>query len=292
MGEKILEYTEKKEILKEYDPNDLKHLQQVELKILKEIISICESHNLKYYAHFGTALGAIRHGGFIPWDDDVDIVMFRDDYEKLLAILNSELNDDYHIINFYTEDDCFYPFTKICLKGTIFKSHNYPVSFKEGIFIDIFPLDNVPESELKRTIYLKIYAIYWNLMMDTLFTIKSSNKIISFIHCILHNSLNIFPGQKGIIKWMNSYLTRYNKKDTNYCTVHFLRENFLNSEKEGYWDKRDFEPSKKIKFEDIEIEIPYNYDKILTTYYGDYMTLPPVEKRWNHTPEILEFGKY
>ena len=89
---------------KKYDPNDLKHLQQIELKILKEVISICESNNLKYYAFGGTALGAVRHGGFIPWDDDIDIAMFRDDYDKLLEILDNNLSDEYYVLNLYKHE--------------------------------------------------------------------------------------------------------------------------------------------------------------------------------------------
>ena len=87
-------------------------------------------------------------------------------------------------------------------------------------------------------------------------------------------------------------LTRYNDKETNYCTVFDSQEDIINFGKYGFFDKSDFEPSKKVKFEDIEINIPEGYDNILTTYYGDYMTLPPEEKRYNHAPDILEFGKY
>ena len=280
--------------LKKYKPDDLKHVQELELKILKEIISICESHDLKYYAYAGTALGAVRHNGFIPWDDDIDIVMFREDYEKLLKILDTELSEEYYVLNFHKHEKYYLPVTQVCLKGTEFRTYTIlPNSYKLGIFIDIFPLDNVPESELKRKIYFSKYIIYHHLMLNSIFNIKTPNKINSYIHYVIHHILGFYPGHEGIVKKFLKYLTRYNHKNTNYVTLHLARTvDYINFGKNGFFDKRDFEPSKKIKFEDIEIVIPNNYDKILTLIYGDYMTLPPEEKRYNHAPEILDFGKY
>ena len=279
--------------LKNYKPDDLKHVQQLELKILKEVISICESHNLKYYAYGGTALGAVRHGGFIPWDDDIDIVMFRDDYEKLLKILDSELGEEYYVLNFYNHDRFHLPVTQVCLKGTEFRTYTIlPDSYKLGIFIDIFPMDNVPESEIKRKLYYKQYNIFFHLMLNSIFNIETPNKINSYVHSFIHRFLKIYPGHKGVVNRFMKYLTRYNDKSTNYVTIHLSRSDIIKFGKNGFFDKRDFEPSKKIKFEDTEINIPHDYDKILTTYYGDYMTLTQKKKRYNHAPEILDFGKY
>lgn len=278
---------------KEYDPAELKHLQQLELKILKEVISICESHDLKYYPHGGTALGAVRHNGFIPWDDDIDIAMFRDDYEKLLRIMETELPDEYYILNYYKHTDCHFTITRVCLKGTKFQHPNpIPVSFDEGICIDIFPIDYVPKSTTKRKLYYHRCAIIRHLFMNSIFKINTPNKLNSFIHSILHNILKIIPGQKFILNRYINCLTKYNKKKTSCVTIHESRVDFLRFGKFGYFDKKDFEPSKKVKFEDIEINLQNNYDKILTIYYGDYMTLPPLEERFNHSGYIIDFGKY
>lgn len=277
---------------KKYDSKDLKHVQQVELKVLKEVISICESHNLKYYAYGGTALGAVRHGGFIPWDDDIDIAMFREDYDKLLKILDSELSDEYYVLNLYTHEKYYSTFTKVCLKGTEFKEEgSLPILYKQGIFIDIFPLDNVPKSKIKRKLYFREYDFHYHLLLNSIFKIETPNKISSFIHSVIHNFLNFYPKREGVVKRFMKYMARYNNK-TNFVTVHPSRVDFLKFGRNGFFDKRDFEPSKNVKFEDIEINIPYDYDKILTTYYGDYMTIPPKEERFNHAPEMIDFGKY
>ena len=93
-----------------YKDSDLKKLKKLELMIFEDFIAICENHNIDYYISSGTALGAVRHGGFIPWDDDIDIAVFRKDYEKLLTILDEELSSKYYVIALEKQDDCFFPF--------------------------------------------------------------------------------------------------------------------------------------------------------------------------------------
>ena len=117
----------------EYDDEILKHLQNIELMILKDFIEICEKNNLKYYLIYGTQIGAIRHNGFIPWDDDIDIIMFRDDYEKFLKIMDSINSEKYEILDCRYKSDYFFQFGKLCLKDThcseLWDSH---ISYKTG----------------------------------------------------------------------------------------------------------------------------------------------------------------
>ena len=102
---------------KKYNDNDLKHLQNVELMILKDVIDFCDKHNINYYMYAGSALGAIRHKGFIPWDDDIDIILFRKDFEKFLS-LASKLDSKYGLLSF-NQENYPYPFLKVFLKGTV-----------------------------------------------------------------------------------------------------------------------------------------------------------------------------
>ena len=279
--------------LKEYDPDDLKRVQDLELKILKEVISICEKHGLKYYAYGGTALGAIRHNGFIPWDDDIDIAMFRDDYEELLKIMETELGEEYYVLTMLKQKDFYMPISQVCLKGTRFEnSYELPTSHVKGICIDIFPIDNLPKSFNKQKIQHYMVQIIRHLLINSLYNINTPNKIMSFIHSVIHHILKTIPGPKFLKKRYLNRLTKYNEIETNYCTVFFSQVDFLKFGKYGFFDKRDFEPSIKVKFEDIEINIQKEYDKILTMYYGDYMTLPPKEKRYNIGPDLIDFGKY
>ncbi len=278
---------------KEYDPDELKHVQKLELKILKEVISICEAHGLKYYAYGGTAIGAIRHGGFIPWDDDIDIAMFREDYEKLLKIMDTELSEEYYVLSLCKQKEYYMPISQVCLKGTRFEnSFELPTSYIKGICIDIFPLDNISKSKNKQKIQHNMVQIIRHLLINSLYDIETPNKIISVIHSLLHHTLKIFPGYKSLKNSYLNCLTKYNKEKTDYVTAFYSQVDYLKYGKYGFLDKRDFEPSKKVKFEDIEINIQKEYDKILTTIYGDYMNLPPKEKRYNIGPDLLDFGNY
>lgn len=270
-----------------YDLDDLRHLQLLELKILKEVISICEKHDLKYYAFGGTELGAIRHGGFIPWDNDVDIAMFREDYEKLLKIFDSELGDEYYVIHPNNQEDCYFSIARVYLKGT--KFHHYDpldVSFEEGIKIDIFPLDHIPDSKIKRIIYYYEIKFYDHLLKNALFKINTPNKLSSAIHSLLHNILKLIPVSVIKRRFLKCQ-TKYNNKETKYISFHDSLLGFL----KVYYTKQDFEPSKKFKFEDIEINMPNNYEKMLILWYGDYMALPPEEERYIYD-EIVDFGEY
>ncbi len=278
---------------KEYDPDELKHVQNLELKILKEIISICETHGLKYYAYAGTLLGTIRHGGFIPWDDDIDIIMFRDDYEKLLKIMETELSDEFYVLNICKQKDYYMPISQVCLKGTRFEnSYELPTSHVKGICMDIFPLDNISESPTKQKIQHNMVQILFHLLKNSLYNINTPNKIISLIHSLMHHFLKIIPGPKFLKKRYLNCLTRYNEETTNYGTVFFSQVDSPKFGKYGFFDKRDFEPAEKVKFEDIYVNVPKNYDKILSLIYEDHMTLPPIEKRRNIGPDRLDFGKY
>ena len=247
-----------------YSLDELKHLQRLELKILKEVASICEAHDLKYYAYAGTALGAIRHEGFIPWDNDMDIALFREDYDKLLEIMETELGDEYYLIHFCNREDCFFTLARVYLKGTKFQHRNaWNISYDDGIKLDIFPLDNISKSKLKRISYHYKLNLYKHLLMNSLFNIKSSNILFSFLHSLIYYALKIIPTNVIKKRYVNCQ-TKYNKEETNYVTSHIAQVESKNFGKYGYYDKKDFEPSKKVKFEDTEINIFKEYDKILT----------------------------
>ena len=132
-----------------YDPEVLSHLQKVEMLILKDFMAICEKHNLTYFGCAGTGIGALRHQGFIPWDDDIDIALPREDYEKLIKAVEEEYGDKYHMLN--TANDINYPLatTRMCLNGTVFHEHAVKnVDCDWGIFLDLYALDNAADGKL------------------------------------------------------------------------------------------------------------------------------------------------
>lgn len=278
-----MEYTE-------YDDKTLKHLQQTELMILKDFISICEENNLDYYIYGGSLIGAIRHGGFIPWDDDLDVIMFREDYDKFKQIFNSSENDKYYLLCSENEDDYFYLFSKLVLKGTVFEERWVnQVNFNLGINIDIFVLDDLSDNKIKRFYQLKKAFFYNKLLIMSKIKVPDLSGglliITNIIHYIL-KLLNINP--KNIQKRYYNFIMSYHNVDASEVFD-------VSSTVEEYpqiFNKKGFKPIQKFKFEDIEVNVPNNYDEILTSFYGDYMQLPPLEDRYNHITREIDFGKY
>ena len=137
----------KKKQFKEYDDFTLKRIQEVELEILKDFMDICDRHGLDYFGIAGTGIGALRHHGFIPWDDDIDVAMPRDDFEKLLPLVEKEMGDKYLIMN--AERYPNYPLmtTRMTMRGTKFKEEALKnIDAPLGIFLDLYPLDKVSDN--------------------------------------------------------------------------------------------------------------------------------------------------
>ena len=164
--------------------DSLRRVQQTELDILEVVHNICVENNLKYSIAYGTLIGAVRHHGFIPWDDDIDICMPREDYERFIKIWPSYQFDGYILQNLDTDEDFTQNFTKIRKKNTTFlQKGEEKYKYNKGIFIDIFPGDRVPNSSIKRKIQYVYMAV--NLLYSRKIKSRSSNKIISLIENIL-----------------------------------------------------------------------------------------------------------
>lgn len=272
---------------KEYDEKTLKHLQKVELEMLKDFIDICNEHELYYAIHTGTALGAVRHGGFIPWDDEIDVIMPREDYENFLKLFKNG-NEKYYLCNWHTDlnvDDKYYtPKTLFCLKNT---DISYPYA-NWGIYIDITVLDNIPHEKNKRRVFIKKihYLYYLNWMMGFIKSdIYPSKRKETIGHCIrfLCNLLHFNPSNL-ISKIFTKSIKKYYKKTNCILDMSLIYEKPMH--------KKYFDELIKIKFEDINVNIPKEYDYILKSFYGDYMKLPPKEERRTHCWGSVDFGKY
>ena len=279
----ILKYTE-------YDYKTLKHLQNVELMILKDFIKICEENDLTYYMYAGSLLGAVRHNGFIPWDDDLDVVMFRNDFEKLNRILINLNSKKYRLLSIKTEKDYFYFFSKFMLKNTKFEENWIDqVDFNIGINIDIFVLDDLSDNNFKRQYQLKKSFLYSKLLLMSKIKLDDLPFITKAITHSISNLLNLFKIKPNTINKRGlNFLKKYG--DENSGLVFDISA--TSQEYPLIFDKNDFNDIVKIQFEDTEVNIPKNYDKILTEMYGNYMELPPKEKRYNHPIDNLDFGEY
>mgnify|MGYP004547446375 FL=1 len=271
-------------MLKELDNNTLKELQKVELEILNEFERICKKYKLTYFAVGGTLIGTIRHKGFIPWDDDIDLGMPRKDYDKLIEICENtdELNSNYYLQSGYDYENNWTCFTKIRKKNTLAdEAQIHHINKPKGIFIDIFPYDNVPSN---RGVAFKIRNNLVKAINETIFYKWKTKKLSDLRIKPLCLFLSMFSN-KTLKVWLNKIAKKYNRRDCEYV-INYLGAYSLNKET---FKKNVFTPIIMKKFAGRDIPVPNNYHFYLTQIYGDYLKLPPKEKRVNHSMMNVHF---
>ena len=274
----------------------LEQLHRVMLMMLKDFSAICEKEGLAWFGAFGTALGALRHKGFIPWDDDIDICMPRADLDELTAVVMRDWSDKYEMIN--AQIDPHYPmFTyRMMLRGTEFRdSALATMEFDSGIFLDLFALDNLADDEhaYKRQA--------WRAWLNNKLAIA---KLVKNPYIAGHDLkakvlragtngarllLNM-PGVRSIDFNKRALIesTRYNAgPDTERLGYLCDTSRFSSS-----YNRCDLFPVRMVPFEDMEIPIAKETEKLLGEMYGDFMTPPPADQRREHYPDILDFGDY
>lgn len=273
---------------KRYDDETLKHLQQVEIKLLKYFIEVCEENDLTYFMYAGSLLGTVRHQGYIPWDDDIDVIMLREDFEKLNKVFEKDIDEKYDFFNVLNEDTYHYTWGRLTLRNTLFKEWwGDQVDYTPNIFLDIFILDNVPNNKLKK--FFHRWTCFTLNMLTSYSIIKFENdsKLKKIIQQTIYYIIKILPiSPASIKKKCDSTFKKYQYEDCkelcDFPSEFLMPVSF----------KTDWLPLKKGKFEDMEVNIPNNYDKILKMDYSNYMELPPEESRFNPAPEEIDFGEY
>lgn len=261
-------------------------VQKQVLSIYKEVRKICEKHDLQYFAIGGTCLGAVRHKGFIPWDDDMDIAMPLNDYIRFYKIAKNELPKNLKVYFTSSKRHNVFTFMKVHNENTTFiepQELPYPDEYK-GIFVDIVPLYGAPSPGICRKKY--ILRINSFIMLNKLrrWSIKDIKKIKSLFAWLILLPLNIFLPYNYWSNKYKKYVSKYKYETSEYTaysfTVFWLKEKLFLPLKwfNGYID---------MQFEDTYIRSPIEYDKFLTALFGNYNLLPPVDKRINHSCKSL-----
>lgn len=269
------------------DVSTLQHIQNVELMILKDFIDICDENQIDYFLFFGTEIGAVRHQGFIPWDDDIDVIMFREDYERFLEIMENKNQDKYTVYDIRYNEQYFFQFGRLSLNGTYWAEYwDNQVDFKMGMHIDLFILDKVPNNKIKRFLYMRKCLYQCKLCSIASIKVEEGSALVKTISNLLHvifNKIGLTP--KHYQKKMLKLFRKYQDDDCQYWADLTMNE-------QPYFKMEDFKPAKKVKFEDIYAKIPNNQEATLGAIFGDYMKLPPEEERVAHVLNEIDFGKY
>lgn len=271
----------------------MNQLQQEELRILLEFNRICVKHNITYSLGYGTLLGAIRHNGFIPWDDDVDVIMLRDEYNKFLSVVKNELLSDFTYVDHDIEDKYYYAFAKIRSNSVELreKSVDY-LSIHQGVWIDIFPYDAIPNDKNAALKQKNLIKKYHNLFVAFVFTYLSDSD--TGIKRVIKKILETFNRKTKNLsstrnKWFDKQhqaIIQYNHEKDFNCNC--LAPNFTEHEYHSSILSKDALLDVILHdFEGTPLPIIASYHEHLSAIYGDYMTPPPVNEQVSNHDTIV-----
>ncbi|EOB21459.1 putative phosphotransferase LicD4 [Streptococcus mitis 11/5] len=255
---------------------DIREIQQMELGIMEYIHEVCQKIGVKYFLAYGSLIGAVRHKGFIPWDDDMDICMLREDYEKLQDYLIANPDERYEVMSYKNNLNYVYPFMKVQDNQTYLLEEDVRIDSNMGIYVDIFPVDGYEDDSVfkdKMTRLIKKRQLSCYTFKGITNTKSLLNSLIRYISVIIFYFTNTNKYIRGIDELAQS------RKVGDYELVDYLIYKDMNK---PVWKREWLNQTITGVFEGKEFMIPKNYHEILTSDYGDYTQLPPVELRFSH----------
>lgn len=258
----------------------IKERQKIALDILLFVKSFCEENDIHFFLAYGTLLGAVRHNGFIPWDDDVDVMMTRNEYRKLLKCLYKLDHPYYRLISMHNNLDYFAPLARFYDDRTlVIQEYGVDEKVSYGIYVDLFIIDKMPDDYAQAEIlYNKALKIKLKWAMSVR---KINSRSTTWLRYIFRVPISIFfkcIGYRHYLKKYDELAASFEKTNTKHEGIIVYGEGL---EKE-YFLSAMFENPSSVSFEGVEFKAPANVDLYLKQMYGDYMTLPPVEDRKIH----------
>ena len=266
----------------------LRKVQLVQLEIAREVKRVCDEYEIPYFLCFGTVLGAVRHQGFIPWDDDLDIGMTREHYERFLEIAPKALEPEYYLHTWHVDPEYALPFAKVRKRGTLYLEGKSTRLKENGFYIDIFPFDYLPaDPAQKAALDKKLLDLFRTKLMKSHYTPWMENgkiiwkKRIGYVYYQMKAALTT---HEKLISEYESLVASFPENEAVYWQDPAMR---LRSLKRSWCEELT-----QLPFEGENFSVSAKYDEMLTAIYGNYMQLPPEDQRENrHQIEAVDFGE-
>ena len=274
-----------------YNSDILRHLHGELKETLREVVRVCKVADIPYFIQGGTAIGSHFFDDIVPWDDDIDLGMTRENYERFLKEAPALLDKQYVLQEFTTEPDTPFYFAKVRKVGTRFvESEWIGLPIAEGVYIDIFPYDLIPDDEALARRQRRRVGFWINCFMAKSVWLwrwlgKANNGVVfpkSFISCLAIRTVSAMLSKKRIYNILNKELTRYNNTSASRYNIVRMPKDMITVEAIANLEPR--------KFGDLEVMAPSNLEAYLRSHYGDIQKWLPEDKRLNHAPEVLWFG--
>lgn len=258
--------------------DQLQQLKRIELAMLDEFVRICDANGIDYFLSGGTCLGAARHKGFIPWDDDIDVGMLREDYDRFAQACKTELSDGFIFQDMNTEPNCGLVFGKIRKKGTVYsETYSSHIAMSQGVWIDIFPYDRVSNDSTERIKQYRKVSFLKNLyIVKCGYKFPQNKGGIQKAAYYVAKALCLLIPQHWIISKIDKAMRTYDQDDSCHYAIPFGGAYSIEVETEELARLHDLA---LIEFAGKQYKTFADWDGYLTKHYGNYMQLPPKEKR-------------
>lgn len=254
-------------------------LKEIQLGILEYLDRFCKKNGIKYYLFYGSLLGAVRHQGYIPWDDDIDVAMFREDYERFFLEFNREENKQYKAISEETDPRYYLAMGKVIDLRTVL-IEEVRGGEKLGVYVDIFPIDYLPNDIVTRNKVIKKLFIMKKLLLYKQAVWTKERSVVKNIVYLIIQFLSLPISSNCLCKKINFCASQSNdNKEVSELCGDLVSD--IHTDK-YIWPMKYFEKITYVEFENIHSPAPLEYDEVLRISYGNYLKLPPEEERKSH----------